>query len=251
MSVWNNVLCTAILPVRNEALNISRLISSIPSFIDEIIVVDGNSIDGSLELAQSIDSVSIAVRQVQKGKGAALSLGFSLASGEYVFVLDTDGSMDPNELPLFANALDSGASAVKGSRNLPNAGSDDLTHFRNAGNDLLTGLTNRLYGSNLSDITYGYWGIRRKTLHELELTRFDENPPGRISHRAMTYGQGFEIEALMLCRLLRAKEVFVEVPCWENERWSGSSNLHAISDGVRTLLAIFRERSKKSEQNRD
>lgn len=244
--MWNDVSCSVILPVRNEALNIGRLISSIPSFVDEIIVVDGNSIDGSLEIAESIGSVNIAVCQVQKGKGAALSLGFSLASGEYVFVLDTDGSMDPGELPLFAQALDLGAAAAKGSRNLSNAGSDDLTQFRNFGNNFLTSLTNRLFKSNLSDITYGYWGIRKKTLHELNLTRFDEHYPGKLSHRAMTYGQGFEIEALMLCRLLRTKQTIVEVPCWESERWSGSSNLHAISDGLRTLLAIIRERLRRN-----
>ena len=49
--MWNDVSCSVILPVRNEALNIGRLISSIPSFVDEIIVVDGNSIDGYLEIA--------------------------------------------------------------------------------------------------------------------------------------------------------------------------------------------------------
>lgn len=244
--MWNNQKCTAILPVRNEARNISRLAASIPAFVDQVIVIDGNSTDGSLEIARGIESIDVAVSQTHRGKGAALSLGFSLASGDYVFVLDTDGSMDPEELPLFATALDRGAAAAKGSRNLSGAGSNDLTKFRNFGNDFLTWLTNWLYGSELSDITYGYWGIQRRTLLELGLTKFDDRAPRRFSHRKMTYGQGFEIEALMLCRILRANKTIVEVPCWENQRWSGSSNLHAISDGLRTLRAIIHERFRRS-----
>ena len=244
--MWNNKKCTAILPVRNEAANIERLATSVPGFVDEIIVIDGNSTDGSLRIAGAISAVDIAVSQTYKGKGAAISLGFSLASGDYVFVLDTDGSMDPAELPLFAAALDGGAAAVKGSRNLSGAGSNDITKFRNLGNDFLTWLTNWLYTSELSDITYGYWGIQRQTLLELGLTKFDDRAPRRFSHRAMTYGQGFEIEALMLCRILRANKMILEVPCWENQRWSGSSNLHAISDGLRTLRAIIHERFRRS-----
>ena len=160
--------------------------------------------------------------------------------------MDTDGSMNPGELQLLAEALRSGASAAKGSRNLVGGGSDDITQFRNAGNDFLTWLTNRLYRASLSDITYGYWGLRRETLHDLGLIFFDSKDPRIFSHRAMTYGQGFEIEALMLCRILRAQRTLVEIPCWENERWSGSSNLHAVSDGLRTLRAILRERFRRN-----
>ena len=243
--MWNESRCTVVLPVRNEVQNLGRLISVIPAFIDEIIVIDGNSSDGSFEFAQQLVPVSTVRRQTHKGKGAALSLGFAISTGDYVFVLDTDGSMDPSELRLFAEALESGASAAKGSRNSIGGGSDDITRFRNAGNDVLTWLTNLLYRASLSDITYGYWGFRSETLHDLRLTFFDSKSPRRFSHRAMTYGQGFEIEALMLCRILRARKNLVEIPCWENERWSGSSNLHAISDGFRTLRAIFRERFRK------
>lgn len=244
--MWNGAKCSLILPVRNEALNIGRLTASIPEFIDEVVIVDGNSTDGSLEIAQEITAVDVVVQQKRRGKGAALSLGFSIASGDYVFVLDTDGSMDPTELALFAEALDSGATAAKGSRNLATAGSEDITRFRNAGNDFLTFLTNLMYGSNLSDVTYGYWGIRRKTLLELGLAEFDKRAPRRFSHRSMTYGQGFEIEALILCRILGAKLTLIEVPCWERKRWSGSSNLYAVSDGLRTLRAIVRERFRRS-----
>jgi glycosyltransferase involved in cell wall biosynthesis len=244
--VWNESRCTVVLPVRNEVRNLSRLVSTIPAFIDEIIVVDGNSSDGSFELAQQLGPVSTVLRQTHKGKGAALSLGFSISTGDYVFVMDTDGSMNPRELQLFAEALDSGASAAKGSRNSIGGGSDDITRFRNAGNDFLTWMTNYLYRASLSDITYGYWGLRRETLLDLGLMFFDSKDPRIFSHRAMTYGQGFEIEALMLCRILRAQRTLVEIPCWENERWSGSSNLHAISDGLRTLRAILRERFRRN-----
>jgi glycosyltransferase involved in cell wall biosynthesis len=244
--MWIQHKCSLVLPVRNERQNIERLVGSVPDFIDEIIVVDGNSTDGSFEIARTIDKVSIVVRQAHKGKGAALSLGFSISTGEYVFVMDTDGSMNPGELQLLAEALRSGASAAKGSRNLVGGGSDDITQFRNAGNDFLTWLTNRLYRASLSDITYGYWGLRRETLHDLGLIFFDSKDPRIFSHRAMTYGQGFEIEALMLCRILRAQRTLVEIPCWEHERWSGSSNLHAVSDGLRTLRAILRERFRRN-----
>jgi hypothetical protein len=165
-----------------------------------------------------------------------------------IFTIDSDGSMAPSEIELLADALGGGCSIVKGSRNLSGAGSDDITRFRNIGNNLLTKVSNRLFDGSSTDATYGFWGFTKEALDSLELNKVHKKVSGKFSHRSMAYGQGFEIELLMLCRAQRRGIKVCEVPSYERNRWSGSSNLRAITDGLRSLFAIIFERLRSSRK---
>lgn len=235
----------------NEAENLKLLIPLIPSFIDEVIVVDGNSKDETPQVAQDSDRINLFVSQKRKGKGAALSRGFLRSSGDFVFMIDADGSMDPNELNVFAEALEQGAHLVKGSRYIGRGGSSDITVFRSTGNLGLTWIANLLYRRKWTDLAYGYAGFERKALTALEISYLDTKVAGLFSHRRMSYGQGFEIETLMFCRAVRRGMRVVEVPSWENERINGSSNLRAISDGTRALTALIVERLRSRRELED
>jgi glycosyltransferase involved in cell wall biosynthesis len=249
--MWNESRCTLIIPTMNEEENLRILLPKIPDFIDEVIVVDGNSQDGTREVAENSEIVSLVVSQKRKGKGAALSRGFLNSTGDYVFMIDADGSMDPSEISIFADALDSGASLVKGSRYLGKGGSSDITWFRSSGNLGLTTIANWLYNKKWSDLAYGFAGFRRKALIALEISYLDTKVAGKLSHRRMSYGQGFEIETLMFCRAVRRGMNVQEVPSWENERINGSSNLRAISDGTRALTALIVERIRSRRELED
>lgn len=228
------------IPAKNELASLPTVLADLPEFIDEVIVVDGHSTDGTYEFAENHSQVDLVVRQRSKGKGSALSAGFASATKDLVVIIDADGSMDLSELELFLNEFPK-CGIAKGSRYLSGGGSSDLTKFRSFGNKVLTGVANRFFRQQWTDMAYGYAVFNRKLLEGLALTNYDALG-SMFSHKA--YGQGFEIETLMFCRAAKRGVKLVEVPSFERDRIAGASNLRAIRDGVRVLIALLVERSR-------
>ncbi len=244
--MYKNFSISLIVPAMNEAKTLNLVLEKVPEWVDEIIVIDGNSKDETFETALQNPRVSKVYAQRSKGKGAALSLGFSLATSDLIAIIDADGSMNPQELPRFLDQFPD-ADIVKGSRSRSLKGySDDLTWFRDFGNQVLTKLCNFLFRQNWTDLAYGYAVVSNDSLKQLGLSSYD-NMGSILGHKA--YGQGFEIEALIFCRSANWGFNVVEIPSHEHRRITGSSNLRAVRDGFRVLAAIGIEkcRSKPRE----
>jgi glycosyltransferase involved in cell wall biosynthesis len=238
--MYNDKSISLVIPAKNELASLPTVLEEIPLYVDEIIIVDGHSTDGTLEYALSHSRVSRVVRQRSKGKGAALSAGFAASTMDLVVIIDADGSMDLRELELFLTQFPD-CGIAKGSRYLNGGGSSDLTRFRSVGNKTLTEIANRLFGQKWTDMAYGFAVFDRNLLQGLALTNYDAL--GSVfSHKA--YGQGFEIETLMFCRAARRGIKLVEVPSFERDRIAGTSNLRAIRDGIRVLIALFIESAR-------
>ena len=128
-----------VVPTYNEAKNLPHVFSLIEQVegVHEVIVVDGRSSDGTIEMALSLAESLIPevkiVRQTRKGKGNALACGFEAVTGDIIVMLDADGSADPREIPAYVEALVSGADFAKGPRVALGGGRDDLTQIRRAG----------------------------------------------------------------------------------------------------------------------
>ena len=106
-------LVSVIVPTRNEAKNLEIVLPAIAAVrpaVHEIIVVDGNSTDGSIDVARRVLPSVKAITQTRKGKGNAMACGFAAATGDVVVMFDADGSADPAEIPAFVSALVAGAS---------------------------------------------------------------------------------------------------------------------------------------------
>lgn len=233
---------SVVIPARNEAMNLPRILDALPDLVDEVIVIDGNSSDETVAVATSHPKVTRVVVQRSKGKGSALSLGLREATREYVVMIDADGSMATDEIPNFVAALEAGADVVRGSRYMPGGGSEDLTTFRSLGNKALTGLANVLHKVKWTDLAYGYAAFRKTALEQMDVFYYDSKVGGMPLSRGMSYGQGFEIESLIFCRSARRGLTVVEIPSVESARWNGASNLKAVPDGFRALSAILIER---------
>src|SRR4030095_15685068 len=95
-------------------------------WVDEVILVDGLSTDGTAEIATRLLPSIKVVLEKKRGKGVALQAGYKAASGDIIIVLDCDGSNDPREIPRFVSALMQGADLVKGSRFAPGGGTTDM-----------------------------------------------------------------------------------------------------------------------------
>ncbi|MCX4756628.1 glycosyltransferase family 2 protein [Kitasatospora purpeofusca] len=214
-----------VVPARNEARNIPWVFEQIPHCVDEVILVDGSSSDATVPMARHCLPTVRSVAQRGPGKGNALRTGFAAATGEYIVMIDADGSMWPGEIPHFLHFLDHGYDFVKGSRCIGGGGSLDLTRVRSLGNRALLTVANRLYDARLTDLCYGYCAFRRSFLDALDLR-----------------STGFEIEAEMIAHALRSGLRIAEVPSLELPRRSGRSHLHAVADGRRVLRTLITER---------
>ncbi len=218
-------LVSLVIPAMNEELNVAWVLSQIPAVVDEVVLVDGHSIDNTVAVAREAFPGIVIVTQEGRGKGAALRTGFAAARGEFVVMIDADGSMDPTEIKRYVAKLRAGYDFVKGSRYMDGGGSTDLTGLRSFGNRFLMGMVNALYGARFTDLCYGYCGFSRRGLRALDLD-----------------ADGFEIETQIAVRALMARLAIAEVPTFETERMNGTSNLNTFRDGQRVLRTLLGER---------
>jgi glycosyltransferase involved in cell wall biosynthesis len=231
-----NPTVTIVIPARNEARNLEVILPRLPD-VEQIVLVDGNSVDGTIETAQRARPGITVVRQTRTGKGNALVCGFEAAKGDIVVMFDADGSADPGEIPAFIKALIAGADFAKGTRFHPAGGSEDITLLRRIGNGFLNLLTNMLFRTEFSDLCYGYNAFWRDIVPLMEL------PPGLDGERgdSMRWGDGFEIETVLNCRVAAAGLSIREVPSVERSRMFGKTNLRTFADGFRVLVTIMTE----------
>jgi len=220
----SSVRVSVIIPTLNEAANLPHVFARLPPEVAEVIVVDGHSDDDTIEVVKRHWPDARILSQPGKGKGNALAHGFRHATGDIIVMLDADGSTDPAEIPRFVAALLTGADFAKGTRFVTGGGSADITRIRRLGNWLLSGLVNRLWEVDYSDLCYGYNAFWTRHLHQLAP---DCN--------------GFEVETLINIKAAKARLRVVEVPSFEAHRRHGSSNLDARRDGVRVLRTILSE----------
>ncbi|WP_231974071.1 glycosyltransferase family 2 protein [Pseudonocardia sp. HH130630-07] len=237
-----------IVPTRNEARNLEVVLPAIAAVrpaVHEVIVVDGNSKDGTVETALRVLPEVRIVRQTRKGKGNAMACGFAAATGDALVMFDADGSADPQEIPRFVQALVDGADFAKGSRFTRGGGSEDITLLRKSGNAGLNLVANTLFGTRYTDLCYGYNAFWADILPQLDLPPVDLPPH---PDDGMYWGDGFEIETVLNCRVAAAGFAITEVPSVEKERMFGETNLRTFADGTRVLRTLAAERRRAGRE---
>lgn len=215
---------SVVIPTWNEAENIGQVLERLIDF-DDIVLVDGDSADGTVERARAVRPDLRLIQRTPKGKGDALRAGFAAATGDVIVIMDADGSMDPGEIDVFVSMIAVGFDLVKGSRQACGGGSHDLTTIRGLGNGALCVLANTLFRTRWTDLCYGFLAFRRSCLHQLALR-----------------ADGFEIESEILAHAALAGMRIAEIPSVELPRLAGESHLSARRDGARILRVMLSAR---------
>jgi glycosyltransferase involved in cell wall biosynthesis len=219
---------SVVIPALDEAANLPHVFARIPASIHEVILVDGHSRDGTIDIARTIRPDVRVVLQNGRGKGNALACGFAAATGDIIVMIDADASNDPAEIPRFVDALLEGHDFAKGSRFASGGASADITPLRHLGNRVLGIAVNLLFRTRYTDLCYGFNAFWRHCLPHMHVTC-----------------DGFEVETLIHVRVARAGLAVAEVASVEHERLHGESKLSATRDGLRILRLIVRERVRR------
>ena len=177
-----DVTISVVIPVYNEVATIGEVIRRVLDcgYQVEVIVVDDGSADGTREFLQKLEEprVQCFYHTVNRGKGAALRLGFAAARNQFVIVQDADLEYDPRDYDaVLAPLLDGRADMVYGSRFL--AGPHRVMFFWHyVANRMVTLLSNMISDLNLSDMETGMKAFRRDKLATLKLSanRFTFEP---------------------------------------------------------------------------
>jgi hypothetical protein len=234
---------SVVIPALNEERNLPHVFAALPAMVTEVILVDGGSVDRTVEVARELRPDVVVVTQTRTGKGNALACGFAAATGDIIVMIDADGSTDPAEIPLFVRKLVEGADFVKGSRFSRGGASHDITPLRRLGNDGLNLVVNLLFGTRFTDLCYGYNAFWRSVVPALELPAAHLPAP---AGGGKLWGDGFEIETMINIRAAARGLRVGEVGSVEHARLHGESNLNTFRDGFRVLRTIVSEYARAS-----
>ena len=238
---------SVVIPALNEERNLPHVFAALPRGIDEVVLVDGGSVDDTVAVARKLRPDVVVVHQTRTGKGNALACGFAACTSDIIVMIDADGSTDPAEIPLFVERLVAGDDFVKGSRFDHGGHSHDITKLRKLGNDGLNLVVNVLFGTRFTDLCYGYNAFWRRVVPALQLPDTDLPRP---ADGGKLWGDGFEIETMINIRAAVDGMRVGEVGSIEHARIHGVTNLNTFRDGFRVLRTIFSEYGRMCTQRR-
>ena len=218
---------TVLICTLNEAATISYVLAKVPPWVHEILLVDGHSTDGTVDIARQLRPDIRVFYQPGKGKGDALKYGIQNASGDIIVTLDADGQTDPEEMPKFVEPLLTGYDWVKGSR-LTHGRPPNMPRHRWFGNKVLAITSNILHGTRYTDICSGYNAFWKKAFQHLNLD-YD----------------GFEMEQQMLVKVKKAGLKVAEVACHDPGRMGGVTKINDTKQGFIDWFTIIRERFRR------
>jgi glycosyltransferase involved in cell wall biosynthesis len=152
-------LISVILPCKNEAANLERLLPKLLKTLPEaeILVVDDGSTDGSKQVAEGCGALCVS-HPYNMGNGAAVKTGARHAKGSTLVFMDADGQHDPDDIPRLLEKLDQGYEMVVGAR-------ESRSHAslaRHVANHTYNRLASFMTGFRILDLTSGFRAVRAR-----------------------------------------------------------------------------------------
>ncbi|MGI9104580.1 MAG: glycosyltransferase family 2 protein [Terriglobales bacterium] len=219
-----------VIPVFNEEATLRELVTKVLQVpgLQEVVVVDDCSTDGSAAIIEDLCRSSARVRSVRldknSGKTAALRKGFSLTRGEVVIVQDADLEYDPEEIAhVVAPIVRDKADVVYGSRFLAPRAARVLYFYHYVANKLLTFFSNACTNLNMTDVETCYKAFRGEIIRNMIIT-----------------SRGFGAEIEMTAKIAKLKCRVYEVPISYYGRTYEEGKKITALDGIKAFWYIVR-----------
>ncbi|MCW4010249.1 MAG: glycosyltransferase family 2 protein [Candidatus Bathyarchaeota archaeon] len=216
-------MVSVVIPTLNEAGNIREALDTLDReliFPNEIIVVDGNSTDGTIEIVK--DSKARLIIEPRRGYGLALRVGMKAAKGNVVVMVDGDGTYEFKHINrLVQGMVDNDAEMCLATRMYDPNKAMGLFNF--VGNKLITFCFNMLYKQNFSDTQSGFRAISHSALEKVNFKETD---------------MPFATE--MLIKFSKKRFKIVEVHSTYKFRRYGKTKLKPFNSGIEILATILK-----------
>ena len=230
---------SVILPVANEAENLRTLLPRLTALLDrehithEIVVIDGNSTDGTRETAAALGARVVMERR--RGYAGAMETGIAEARGDYLLTLDADQSHDPDFVLKMWRARSRADIVVASRYALGGVAYSDF--IRRSTSWFLNWMLRRFLSMPVSDISSGFRLYRRDVFNNLKLT-----------------SSNFEVQEEILVKAYASGFSIVEVPFTYFPRGAGRSHAKLFSFGwkiFRSSLSLWKIRNSLASADYD
>ncbi|MEK9186119.1 MAG: glycosyltransferase family 2 protein [Patescibacteria group bacterium] len=218
---------TLLAPTLNEITAVQAVLPKIKKeWVDEIIVVDGGSTDGTIEYCKEQGYLVHAQRG--RGYGTGMKQGSEIATGDFVIEFPPDGNSLPEKIPEVVAKLAEGYDFVIASRYKAGAKSYDDDFLTSKGNWAFTKLVNFLFGATYTDVLVGFRGYRKDAFRRLNMNAL---------------GLSWSIQ--MPIQFAKKKLKIAEIPADEPERIGGVRKMKPFKTGWEILMVLVKEIFKR------
>jgi dolichol-phosphate mannosyltransferase len=217
-------MVSIVIPTLNEAGNILEAITTIEKGLEypkEIIVVDGNSTDGTIQIVKDSNLCRLII-EPRRGYGLALRTGMKNAKGNIIIMVDGDGTYEVRHINrMLAKMIENDADMVLATRMYDPNKAMGLMNF--IGNKVITFCFDFLYSQFLSDTQSGFRAISHSAIDQVDLTEGD-----------MAYATE------MLVKFTKKGFKMVEIPTTYKSRKYGKPKLRKFKSGIEIFTTMVK-----------
>lgn len=220
------------MPVYNERNTLIPAVKAVLAIerVDELVIVDDGSTDGTRDLYGEVkaldDRVRIYLQAKNQGKGSAVRTGFDLANGDIFLIQDADLEYDPRDYQSLVQPIEEGRAAVVYGSRFRGGPTKAMFFWHMVGNKFLTLFTNMLYNTILSDMETCYKVFRADVIKGIPLN-----------------AKGFEFEPEITSKILKRGYRIYEVPISYNGReFDEGKKLNPWREGPKAFYYLLRYR---------
>ncbi|MBI5239214.1 MAG: glycosyltransferase [Elusimicrobia bacterium] len=225
---------TLLVPTMNEMVGMRAIMPQVRrEWVDQILVVDGGSTDGTQEYARA-QGYDLHV-QTKPGIRHAYIEAFPLVRGDAVITFSPDGNSPPEAIPRLLEAYGQGYDMVIGSRYKEGARSDDDDAVTAFGNWLFTKSINLFHGARYTDALVIYRIYRTKLFYDLDLDQEESY------FTEKWFGTVIGVEPLLSIRAAKCRLRVGEIPVDEPDRIGGARKLQVLRWGAAYYAQILAE----------
>ena len=213
-----------IIPTLNEVEGMKKVVSKIKKeWVDEIIVVDGGSTDGTVEEAQNL-GFEVIKQKTDGSHGAAIFDGFEYSKADMLLMFGADGNNEPEEIPKTVEMMKKGYDQVIITRFGKTSINDDAGLIDGFGNKMFTFLVNTFFGGKYTDALNGFRIIKRDIWNELR-----------------TDAQYLNIEQQTCIRCAKRQIPIYQIDGREPARIGGERIMRPLTTGAQLSYQIIKE----------
>jgi glycosyltransferase involved in cell wall biosynthesis len=221
--MYKNLRVTVVIPCLNEEEGIQKVLDEVPSFVDEIIVVDNGSTDRTAEIARKMGAH--VVSELHRGYGRAYKSGFAKSTGDIIITLDGDHSYPIDALSYLIEAFMHCRVGFLSASRFPVLSDAAMSTKHKIGNRILSIVMSVLFFRWIHDSQSGMWIFRRNVLDKMNLTS-----------DGMAFSEEIKIEAITK-KEIGFREIFISY-----SQRLGEIKLMPWRDGFHNLVFLFRKR---------